>query len=146
MNASAALALVAASVGEVVDLGKRVPIHGEDMLAIGAGLHALIVAELTNPDTANAADRAVALLEGYGVHRFLDAESALAAAARLRKWIGSRFAPLSIHAEYPVIHPLDDGRVVRGWIDVLVKTAAGCIVIDHKCSPGPSSEWRDEGA
>lgn len=144
VNASAAVPHDGASIGEVIDFSERLPIHGEDMTAIGAGLHALIAAKLTNPGTANAAHWADELLEGYGVHTFVHAGSALAAAARLREWIESRFAPVNIFAEYPVTHRLADGRVVRGWIDVLVETADGCIVIDHKSSPRPKSEWRDE--
>ena len=39
---------------------------------------------------------------------------------------------------------LDDGRVLRGWIDVLVETADGWIVVDHKSSPRPKREWPAE--
>ncbi len=143
VDASGAVGLDGASVGEVIDLGERLPIQGEDMTAIGTGLHALIAAELTNPATTKATDRAVTLLEGYSVHTFVEAERALAAVARLREWTESRFAPSNIHAEYPVAHRLHDGRVVRGWIDVLLETPDGCVVIDHKSSPRPKSEWRD---
>jgi ATP-dependent exoDNAse (exonuclease V) beta subunit len=30
---------------------------------------------------------------------------------------------------------------VRGWIDVLLETDAGFVVIDHKSSPRPKGEW-----
>ena len=46
--------------------------------------------------------------------------------------------------EHPIVHRLEDGRVVRGWIDVLLETDTGWVIVDHKSSPRPKSEWRDE--
>jgi hypothetical protein len=114
------------------------------MTLIGTALHALIAAELGNPRRADRAKRARALLDGYGAGAFLDAEQALAAADRLGAWIAKRFSPRRVLTEYPIVHALADGRVVRGWVDVLVETDAGWIVIDHKSSPRPRAEWRDE--
>src|SRR5690606_37905283 len=116
----------------------------DDMAAIGTALHALIAAELINPGRGDRLERARALLEGYGVSVFLDAEAALAAADRFREWVERRFAPRQILAEYPVAHLLEDGRVVRGWIDVLLETEAGWVVIDHKSSPRPRAEWGED--
>ena len=39
---------------------------------------------------------------------------------------------------------LDDGRVVRGFVDVLAETEKGWLVIDHKSSPQPPSRWPEE--
>ncbi|MGQ0835231.1 MAG: PD-(D/E)XK nuclease family protein, partial [Gammaproteobacteria bacterium] len=137
-------AVAEAAVGDIVSLGERIPIRGDDMTAIGTALHALIAAELVNPHRDDRLERARALLAGYGVGTILDAEAALAAADRLREWIERRFAPRRILCEYPITHVLPDGRVVRGWIDVLVQTDRGWIVIDHKSSPRPRAEYRDE--
>jgi ATP-dependent exoDNAse (exonuclease V) beta subunit len=54
------------------------------------------------------------------------------------------FSPIRIFVEHPIVHRLDDGRLVSGWIDVLLETAAGWVVIDHKSSPRPRSEWLEE--
>lgn len=162
VNPSASAPLADASVAEVVELGDRVKLHGEDMTAIGTALHALIAAELLNPG--RKVEDAHALLASYcgsgfsagegslsgsGFSRdsdstFVDAESALAAAQRFRAWIEKKFAPKRTLVEYPISHALDDGRVVRGWIDVLLETDAGYVVIDHKSSPRPKSEWTAE--
>ena len=37
-----------------------------------------------------------------------------------------------------------NGQTMRGWIDVLIETAEGWVIIDHKSSPRPKSEWRAE--
>jgi ATP-dependent exoDNAse (exonuclease V) beta subunit len=141
---SSALAMAGASAGEIVVLGERIRVNGDDMTLIGTALHALIAAEIGNPLRTDRVERARALLDGYGVGAFLDAEEALAAANRIRAWIAKRFSPHKVLTEYPIVHALADGRVVRGWVDVLVETAAGSIVIDHKSSPRPRTEWRDE--
>lgn len=144
VNPSAAAALEHASIAEVVDLGERVRLHGEDMAVLGTALHAVIAAELLNPGRGDALERAQALLDGLGAGSFVAADDALSAARRFREWVEEWFAPTQVLVEQPIVHRLDDGRVVRGWIDVLLETASGWVVIDHKSSPRPKSEWRDE--
>ena len=46
--------------------------------------------------------------------------------------------------EHPVTLVRDNGQVLRGWIDLLLETEQGWIVIDHKSSPRPRSEWARE--
>ena len=58
--------------------------------------------------------------------------------------LDARFNPRRLLVEYPVEMRQDKGQVLRGWIDLLAETAAGWIVIDHKSSPRPRSEWADE--
>lgn len=41
-------------------------------------------------------------------------------------------------------HVLDNDQVVKGWIDVLLETKDGWIIIDHKSSPRPRKDWKDE--
>jgi ATP-dependent exoDNAse (exonuclease V) beta subunit len=144
IHPSEAPPLLAAAVAETVDLGARIAVGGEDMTAIGAALHAAIAAELVNPDRDDALERTRALLEGHGVEGCIAAADALAAARRLRAWVEQRFAPRRILAEYPIVHARADGHAVHGWIDVLAETESDCVVIDHKSSPRPRSEWAGE--
>ena len=132
-----------ARVGRIVDLGVRVAIHGNDMNLIGTALHRVIAAELTNPDRADAIDRARAILAGYGAAEFVAAEDAVACARRLRRFVDD-LRPLRVFAEWPAAQALENGQTLRGWLDVLVETADGWIVIDHKSSPRPKREWADE--
>ena len=46
--------------------------------------------------------------------------------------------------ERPVEMSQDNGQILRGWIDLLLETDTGWIVIDHMSSPRPRSEWADE--
>lgn len=132
------------TIQEVVELGERIPLHGGDMTVVGSALHAIIAAELVNPDRGNRLSQAESILEGYGIAPYLSASAALDAARRLHAWIDQRFEPLRILAEHPITHVQDDGRVARGWIDVLLETKDGWVIIDHKSSPRPRSNWARE--
>ena len=133
-----------AQVVETVTFDARVRLSGNDMPAIGSALHAVIAAELVNPGGRDAAHRVRALLEGYGVGSYVSADDALGAARRFRHWVTTRFAPTRVLAEWPISERLENGRQLRGTIDVLLETAQGWIVIDHKSSPRPRAEWPDE--
>ncbi|HEX6993439.1 MAG TPA: UvrD-helicase domain-containing protein [Gammaproteobacteria bacterium] len=133
-----------AHVAERIDLGARIPLRGDDMTTIGTALHGAIAAHLVNPGRADALERVRQLLAAAGVDPFVDAEHVLAAAERFRAVVAERFAPRRVLVEYPIVHRLADGRVVRGSIDVLLETARGLVVIDHKSSPRPKSAWTDD--
>ena len=55
-----------------------------------------------------------------------------------------RFGAPRVFIEYPVTAPQPNGQVLKGWIDVLVETEEGWIIIDHKATPRPKSEWPKE--
>jgi len=111
------------------------------MAALGTAVRAAIAAELVNPGRAGAAGRIGKLLGAARVDAFVAADAVLAAAVRFREHVMRLFAPRRILVEWPLEHVLADGRVVRGSVDVLLDTDRGFIVIDHKSSPRPRSEW-----
>ena len=133
-----------AVVGEVLETGPRIPIHGEDMAGIGTALHAVIAAELLNPDRDDALEGATALVAALANKGAVAPADAVGCATRLRAVLDARFNPRRLLVEHPVEMRQDNGQVVRGWIDLLAETDAGWIVIDHKSSPRPRSEWADE--
>lgn len=142
---SAAVPVEGTAVGEIVELGERVALHGGDMADVGTGLHAVIAAELVNPlSDSRAIKRAEAILAGFGVGAHLEATEAVAIAHRFARTLKRRFAPSKIEVEVPIEHDLEDGRIVRGYVDVLAQTAQGWLVIDHKSSPLSASKWPEE--
>ena len=52
----------------------------------------------------------------------------------------SRFQPKSLLAECPFHYPRPNGQWVIGFMDLLLETAAGWVVIDHKSFPGRRSD------
>ena len=144
MRPSMAPPIEGTQIAEVVDLGERIAIHGDDMTTIGSALHAVIAAELVNPDAEDAAARAEAILDSYGAASYINAEAAVGSARRFREWAVEAFEPKQILTEYPISLRLDNGQVLRGWVDVLLETSDGWVIIDHKSSPRPKSEWAQE--
>ena len=134
-----------ASVGQITDIGERVVLKGNAMADVGNGLHAVIAAELVNPlPDAQAVARAADVLAGHGAAEHLDAKDAIAIARRFARCLKEQFQVKTVQVEVPILHALDDGRVVRGFVDVLAETEKGWLVIDHKSSPQPPSKWPDE--
>jgi len=133
-----------AAVGEIVEVGPRIAVHGDDMASIGTALHAVIAAEFVNPGRDDAFECAAALIRGAGVKGAVAPADAVECARRLTSALASRFAPRRMLVEHPVEFVKANGQVLRGWIDLLLETDAGWVVIDHKSSPRPRSEWAAE--
>ena len=132
-----------AAIGEVLAFGERIAVRGDELTDVGSGLHTVIAAELVNPlAAAEAVARAEAILAAWHIDLRLDAADA--AAERFRAFLRNRFAPTALQVEAPIFHRLADGRVVRGFVDLLAETADGWLVIDHKSSPQSKATWRRE--
>ena len=136
---------VPAEIGQVIEFGDRIPLRGKEMTDVGSGLHALIAAEFVNPLLAQERTaRAEQILAAHRVDGYLSATDALTATSRFRDFLDERFAPSRLEVEVPIHHELDDGRAVRGLVDLLAETEQGWLVIDHKSSPQRKSTWQDE--
>ena len=137
--------VAAATIGEVLAFGERIPVRGDEMTDVGSGLHTVIAAELVNPlGGAEAVARAEEILTAWHINLRLDPADAVAAADRFRGFLRERFAPTALQVEAPVLHRLADARVVRGFADLLAETAYGWLIIDHKSSPQSKATWRKE--
>ena len=133
-----------ATVGDIVELGPRIAVHSDDMGKIGIALHAAIAAEFVNPDRDDAVKRAASLIRNWAGEGAMAPADAVECARRLRKHLNARFDTHHMLVEYPVEFVQDNGQVLLGRIDLLLETEMGWLVIDHKSSPRPRSEWTDE--
>ncbi len=127
-----------AKVGEVIELGERLEITGEyDPAALGTALHAVIAsAVLGQQATAR-------ILRDHGMENTISVEAADLCASRLLEAINQSLDPIKIYVEYPIYYYNDHGQLISGWIDLLVETAEGFVVIDHKASPRARSDWEE---
>jgi len=127
-----------ARVGEIITLGERLDITGEyDPAALGSALHAVIATTLLGQ---NATAR---VLQDHRMENTIAVAAANESASRLLAAIQQRFKPITLHAEYPVHYTNDSGQLISGWIDLLVETAEGFVLIDHKASPRARSDWEE---
>ncbi len=127
-----------ARVGEIITLGERLEITGEyDPAALGSALHAVIATTLLGQ---NATAR---VLQDHGMDRTISVAAANESASRLLAAIEQRFKPLALHVEYPIHYSNDSGQLISGWIDLLIETADGFVLVDHKASPRARSDWEE---
>ena len=130
-------------VGEFIDIGERLRLDGvEDVVALGQAVHGIIAAEINAPET-DAAARASRILESWGLAGTVEPEAALAAARGFVRWVKETYEPSSWHVEYPITHVLETGQVVQGLIDLLLETKDGWVIVDHKATPRPRTEWQE---
>ena len=138
---------VAAEVGQIIDFGQRIPLLGKEMTDVGNGLHAVIAAEFVNPlaEQERRPPRQGNPRQPPSRRPLEPRTDALAAARRFqRSPCRQYFAPSRIEVEAPLHHELDDGRAVRGLVDLVAETEHGWLIVDHKSSPQRKSTWREE--
>ena len=92
-----------AVVGEVLETGPRIPVHGEDMAGIGTALHAVIAAELLNPDRDDALECAAAVVAALADEGAVEPTDAVECARRLRSVLDAHFNPCRLLVEHPVV-------------------------------------------
>ena len=127
-----------ARVSEVIELGDRLEITGEyDPGELGSALHAVIAAAISGQQAT------ARILRDHGMEKTLSTEMADACASRLLNTIEQRFHPVAMHAEYPVYYTNAHGQLISGWIDLLLQTSDGFVLIDHKASPRSRSDWEE---
>ena len=125
--------IVEAKVGESKEVGVQLGFKGApDASIIGLALHRLIAAEIINPSPKDDLKITERLLKSYGVAENIDSKETKEYACHFLNYLMSSFGPDRILAEYPVEQVLKSGQLVKGWVDMLLETEAGWIVIDHK--------------
>lgn len=127
---------------ETVNLGPRLRLDGvSDMASLGEAIHAILAYD--DPSRAPAVREADAqtILDRWGVAGF-SARDAVEASERLHVAMNARWPQSQRTPEVPVTATLGE-QLVIGRIDLLVETAAGFAIIDHKSFPGSPHQWVD---
>ncbi len=133
---------IEAKSGQISVLGERIPLAGRpDMDQLGTALHDIIAADLAGGFGDDKEVEAQALLKRYKLEGNVDAQKVLERSGELNLWIEKSFDVKGIHPEWPIQSVLENGQRVKGWIDLLVETPDGWVIIDHKSFPGTKEEW-----
>ena len=131
-----------AVVTEIVEFGHVLDIPASiNARDYGDAMHRIIAAEIQNPNHPARQDRAVRLLIHWGLEKSLSPEQVLATVDAYRQWIETKFKPTRQFVEVPFSHTTHDGQQATGFIDHLLLTAQGPVILDHKIFPGPKSMW-----
>ncbi|MFN7989763.1 MAG: UvrD-helicase domain-containing protein [Thermoanaerobaculia bacterium] len=127
--------------GEPITLGPRLPLRsGTDMELLGDALHAFFGADRPDLSRTERLELAEGLIRRWGVSGALPAESFLAASDALSAFVASRWPEATWCRELPLRRRLPDGSVLSGTADLVLETADGLVVVDHKSFPGSTAE------
>ncbi|MGB5324784.1 MAG: UvrD-helicase domain-containing protein [Pseudomonadales bacterium] len=125
-----------AAIGEIITLGEPLQVQGDyEPAKLGSALHAVIATTLAGgPD-------AQYILQQHGMLEHLQPAMAQACGVRFAGVVQDRFQPVSIAVEHPIRYVNAQGQQVQGWIDCLLDTKAGWVLIDHKSGSVGASGW-----
>jgi ATP-dependent helicase/nuclease subunit A len=125
-----------AKIGKIIELGDRLEVTGDfDPAELGSGLHAVIATSLMGQKNTES------VLKYHGLSETISVETADECSQRLIKIINNKFKPINFSVEYPIRYISETRQIVSGWIDLLLETENGLILIDHKASPRTRSDW-----
>ncbi len=112
--------------------------------AIGTALHAFLAADYHDL-TANARmTLAERVLTNADLGTMFNADTLLSASDAFRAYIEDRWPSAVWHREVPIsaIIPTEHGaRRIEGSMDMLLETAHGYVIVDHKSFPGKQDQW-----
>ena len=130
-----------ATIAETVALGNRLVITGStDPAQVGQAVHACIAATLAAPQQMAVAE-IEAILQRMGAQASLDPAALQRQICTIRDWLRQRWPDAVALVELPMNRWTDQGQLVNGRADLVLKTPAGWILLDHKSTPQGSAQW-----
>ncbi len=128
-------------VEEIAALGDRITLGSNpDMQRVGSAIHAFLAADDATRDHTWRMSLAASILANWEVESVLTPESLLEINDRLMEFINDRWPDATIRKEWPVSLRTENGVVMQGWVDMLVESREGIVIIDHKSFPGTNEK------
>ncbi|MDB6029193.1 MAG: hypothetical protein JWM68_5416, partial [Verrucomicrobiales bacterium] len=113
----------------------------EDDTDLGDAVHAIFAAEFVNPIHSKRATTVERILKGFGCDQSVWLEDVLRAVDLFREDVEKTFKPKRSLVEVPFSYRNEKGQLVTGFIDLLLETGDGWVVIDYKLYLGSKSNW-----
>jgi ATP-dependent helicase/nuclease subunit A len=127
----------AASVTELDDLGEPlVTGGGPEWNLVGDCVHSYLAAPLDALDAETARQVAERLVGAWGVGGTVTPEQVVECGNRWTRWVTDRYPGATVASEVPFTWTNDAGQRAEGWLDQLLSTDRGRIIVDHKTYPG----------
>lgn len=134
-----------ATVTETIVFGHALDIPGNiNARDYGDAMHRIIAAEIQNPNHPDREARATRLLTHWSLDTVLSAKTVLACIDHYRRWVEETFRPSTHHIEVPFTHTSAEGQQSTGFIDHLLHTPEGHVILDHKIFTGKKSNWKSK--
>ena len=131
-----------ATVTELIEFGRPLEIPANiNARDYGDAMHRILATEIQNQRHPARQEHATRLLIHWGLDKSLTSDQVLATIDSYRQWIEAKFKPTQQFIEVPFTHTTPDGQQATGFIDHLLITSDGPVILDHKNVPGPQSMW-----
>ncbi|MDF1738638.1 MAG: PD-(D/E)XK nuclease family protein [Verrucomicrobiales bacterium] len=133
-----------AGVGEAIVFGERIAWQGSpDPGTVGDAMHRIFAVEILipEPDKRARLKRISDILAGFELESHLEPSAVAATVDRYRAFVQKQFSPISESVEVPFSYVNESGQRVSGFIDHLLETEAGSVILDHKIFPGKRDYW-----
>jgi ATP-dependent exoDNAse (exonuclease V) beta subunit len=127
---------------QTINLGTRLPISGKvSKNILGDALHAIFAAEFINPNHPDRLATIRRILQAYDLSQNISTQDTANVLNRFTTRLNGLFQPKSILVETPFLTTNNNGQQISGFIDLLVATDKGFVIIDHKSFLGRSADW-----
>ena len=134
--------ILGAVVTDTIEFGQALQFPSNiDARDFGDAMHRIIAVEIQNPEHPDRKGRATRLLAHWGLEKLFSADQVLSAIDTYRRWIDVQFKPTQQFIEVPFTHTTPAGQRAAGFIDHLLLTPKGPVILDHKIFPGPKIMW-----
>lgn len=113
-----------------------------EMDVLGNAIHTYFATDyvsLTSDEQITAAEK---ILKNWGVNDVVEVSELCSAGNNLIEFLDNRYKVYNIYKEWPMFMRNEKGQFIQGWIDMLLETQEGYVIIDHKDYPGKNSEKR----
>lgn len=118
-------------------IGQRLGISGTPGWSdVGMAMHGFLCADRPGLSKSQRDILIKYLLSRWNVASVMDASEVVKAADAFRQWVQSKWPGAEWCREWPVLYENENGSVIRGSSDLVLRVANGLIVIDHKSFPG----------
>ena len=133
-----------AHIVETVPIGRRIDAgKGDDRSRLGETIHACIAADLVTPTNPLDLSEVAAILKRMQAAEDVDAAALHQQLGALRSWLAIRWPDATPLVELPVAQATSEGQHVQGRTDLVLRTATGWILMDHKTTPQGRDQWGD---
>ncbi len=130
-------------VGTIERIGARTELPERvDMASLGESIHRFIAADRVDGSHADRARLAKRVLAGWGMQHVLSKQQLIEISDAFHAWVIRTWPGGRLFKEWPVRLRMGQ-QVAHGWMDALVETDDGYVIIDHKSFPGTEQEAQE---
>lgn len=124
-------------------IGPRLPLAAQvDINILGEALHTFFAADTPGLDQKDRLGLSTDILYRWQATAFLKPEYLVQSSDTLKTWVDRKYPDATWKKELPILHRLDNGTMVSGFIDLLLEIQEEMVIIDHKAFPGSQEEVR----